>query len=187
MKKRLLIFLGSPRKDSNSAILAIEAARAAQRAGASVEIINLSQLRLNPCLACDSCRAKGPGQCCQKDDMREIYPKVKEAGAIILAHPVYWFTINAQTKLLIDRWYAFGGDDYACFKGKKVGLILTYADRDVFTSGAINALRAYQDIFNYLGAEIVGLVYTSASEKGEVKKDPALLEEAFKLGQEIVS
>ncbi|MBC7362123.1 MAG: flavodoxin family protein [Candidatus Aminicenantes bacterium] len=187
MNRHLLVFLGSPRKDSNSTILAMEAAKAAEKAGASVEIIHLAELNLNPCLACESCRDKGPGECIQEDDMKEIYPKLKEAEAIILAHPVYWFSLNAQIKLFIDRWYAFGGDDYACFKDKKVGIILTYADRDVFTSGGVNALRAYQDIFNYLGAEIVGMVYASASEKGEVKHDPYAMEEAIKLGQKIVS
>lgn len=187
MKKKLLVFTGSPRKDGNSTILALEAARAAREAGASVEVIHLSRLRINPCRACDLCRDKGPGECVQKDDMKKLYPGLKEAGAIILAHPVYWFTINAQTKLLIDRWYAFGGDDYACFKNKKVGLILTYADRDVFSSGGVNALRSYQDIFGYLGAEIKGMVYASAARPGQVRKQSGLLKEAYNLGKELVS
>ncbi|MBC7348951.1 MAG: flavodoxin family protein [Candidatus Aminicenantes bacterium] len=187
MKKKLLVFTGSPRPDSNSAILAREAARAAREAGASVEVINLSRLRLNPCRACDRCRDRGPGQCVQKDDMKKIYPRLKEAGAIILAHPVYWFTINAQTKLFLDRWYAFGGDEYQCFKNKKIGLILTYADQDVFTSGAVNALRAYQDIFNYLGAEISEMVYTTAAGPGRIKKNKPVLKEAYTLGKKLVS
>jgi multimeric flavodoxin WrbA len=186
MAFKMLIFTGSPRKESNSSTLAREAARGARERGAEVEIINLANLKINPCLACDSCRQEIPGECRQQDAMSEIYPKLKEANAIILSHPVYWFTINAQTKLFIDRWYALGDDEYACFKGKRIGLILTYADRDVFTSGGINALRAYQDIFNYLGAEIAGMVYTSASEAGEVKADPYALEDAFNLGKSLV-
>ncbi|HEK85556.1 MAG: flavodoxin family protein [Candidatus Saccharicenans sp.] len=187
LKKKLLIFTGSPRRNSNSTILAREAAKGARKAGAEVEIINLAELKVNPCLACNRCRRRGPGKCVQADDLQKIYPKLLTAEAIILAHPVYWFNINSQTKLFIDRWYAFGGNDYACFKGKKVGIILTYADKDVFSSGGVNALRSYEDIFNYLGAEIVNLVYTSTSEKGKVKKDSAILKEAFNLGQEIVS
>lgn len=187
MKKRLLNFIGSPRPDSNSAILAREAARAAREAGATVEVINLSRLKINPCRACDCCRDRGPGQCIQKDDMAKIYPGLESAGAILLAHPVYWFTINAQTKLLLDRWYAFGSDEYRCFREKKIGLILTYADRDVFTSGAVNALRAYQDISSYLGAEISGMVYTTAAGPGQVKNNKAALKEAYNLGRELVS
>ncbi|MCR4395642.1 MAG: flavodoxin family protein [Candidatus Saccharicenans sp.] len=187
MKKKLLVFTGSPRRDSNSAILAVEAARAARKAGASVEVINLSRLRVNPCRACDRCRDRGPGQCVQKDDMKKIYPRLQQAEAIILAHPVYWFTINAQTKLFIDRWYAFGADEYRCFKDKKVGLILTYADQDVFSSGGVNALRAYQDIFSYLGAEISGMVYATSAGPGQVKKNKTALKEAYNLGRELVS
>jgi len=187
MSKKLLIFTGSPRKGSNSSFLALEAARGARKAGAEVEVINLAELKLNPCLACESCRKRGPGECIQADDMKRIYPKLKKAKAIILAHPVYWFTINSQTKIFIDRWYAFGGDNYACFKGKKIGLILTYADADVFSSGAVNALRAYQDIFGYLGAEITGMVYATAWKAASVKANLKVQREAYKLGQEIVS
>ncbi len=187
MKKKILVFTASPRKNGNSAILALEASRAARQAGAAVEVINLARLRINPCRACDRCREKGPGKCVQKDDMQKLYPKLIEAEGLILAHPVYWFTINAQTKLFLDRWYALGGDEYACFRNKKIGLILTYADRDVFSSGGVNALRAYQDIFNYLGAEIMGAVYASAAGQGQVRKQAGRLEEARALGRELAS
>ncbi len=187
MAKKLLIFTGSPREKSNSTLLARDAARGAMEAGASVEMINLASLRLNPCLACESCRKKGPGQCAQNDDMKKIYPKLKKASAIILAHPVYWFTINAQTKIFLDRWYAFGKDEYACFRGKKIGLILTYADKDVFSSGGVNALRAYQDIFGYLGAEIIGMVYATAEAPGEVEEQAQVRQQAYELGKEIGS
>ena len=189
MKKNLLIFTGSPRKESISALLAMEAARAAKEADASVKLINLSALKINPCSACQSCREKGPGtgKCIQKDEMQKLYPRLKEAEAIILAHPIYWFTINAQTKLFIDRWYAFGADNYTSFKDKKVGLILTFADHDAFTSGAVNALRAYQDIFNYLEAKITGIVLASADRAGEVGKNRKVIKEAYQLGKKLIS
>ncbi|MDI6845792.1 MAG: NAD(P)H-dependent oxidoreductase [Candidatus Saccharicenans sp.] len=187
MEKSLLVCTGSPRAGSNSRILALEAARGAREAGALVEVVNLSRLRINPCRACARCRERGPGRCVQKDDMKNLYPLIKEAGAILLAHPVYWFTINAQTKLFIDRWYAFGQDEYACFREKKIGLILTYADCDVFSSGGVNALRAYQDIFAYLGARIAGTLYCTVSGEDEVRKRTNLLKQARQLGIELVS
>jgi multimeric flavodoxin WrbA len=187
MRKNLLIFTGSPRKESNSAFLALEAARAAKKVGASVELIDLSALKINPCLACQSCRVNGPGKCVQNDEMKKLYPRLQETEAIILAHPVYWFTINAQTKLFIDRWYAFGADNYASFKNKKFGLILTFADHDAFTSGAVNALRAYQDIFNYLEAKITGIVLASADRAGQVAKNRKVIKEAYDLGKKVVS
>jgi multimeric flavodoxin WrbA len=110
----------------------------------------------------------------------------KNSNSTILAHPVYWFTINAQTKLFIDRWYAFGADEYACFKGKRVGLILTYADRDAFASGAVNALRAYQDIFGYLEAKITGIVRVTADRAGAAGKNRKAMKEAYELGKKIL-
>ncbi len=185
--RKLVIFTGSPRKSGNSMILAREAARGARSAGAAVDLINLAELKINPCLACDSCRRRGPGRCVQEDDMKKLYPLLLQPASIILAHPVYWFTINSQVKLFLDRWYALGADDYACFKNKKAGIILTYADVDVFSSGGVNALRTYQDIFNYLGAKIVGFVHTSAPEKTSVKTNRRALKESFELGKIIVS
>ncbi|MBC7364030.1 MAG: flavodoxin family protein [Candidatus Aminicenantes bacterium] len=185
--KKLIIFIGSPRKQSNSAQLAREAGRGARAAGAQVELVNLAQLNIRPCQACDRCRNLGPGSCFQRDDMQKLYPLLLQPAPFILSHPVYWFSINSQTKLFIDRWYALGTDEYACFKNKKVGIILTYAEADVFSSGGVNALHAYQDMFNYLGAEIKGLVYASAPDTGSVKANRQALKEAFELGKSLVS
>lgn len=185
--RKLVIFTGSPRKSSNSTILAREAARGARSAGAAVEIVNLAELKINPCQACDRCRRRGPGNCVQEDDMKRLYPLLIQPGALILAHPVYWFTINSQVKLFIDRWYALGTDEYACFKNKNVGVIITYADVDVFGSGGVNALRAYQDMFNYLGANISGFVHASTPRIGSIKTNRKALKEAFELGKSIVS
>ncbi|HRD01832.1 MAG TPA: flavodoxin family protein [Candidatus Saccharicenans sp.] len=185
MKKKVLIFTGSPREDSYGASLARVAARGVKKAGGVAEIINLTRLKLNPCQACDRCRQRGPGQCFQEDDMIELYPLLKKAKAIILVHPVYWFTINAQTKIFIDRWYAFGGDNYVSFKNKKIGLILTFADSDLASSGAINAIQAYKDMFNYLESDLMGIIGASLQDRGQAKKDTEHRRQAYELGQEM--
>lgn len=185
MGKKVLIFAGSPRENSYGASLAQSVARGVKKAGGESAIINLAQLKINPCQACDRCRQKGPGQCVQEDDMIKLYPLLKKARAIVLVHPIYWFTINAQMKLFIDRWYAFGGDDYTCFKNKKIGLIFTFADRDLASSGAVNAIQAYKDMFNYLGSELVGIIGASWLDRGQAKKEANCRRQAFELGQEI--
>ncbi len=81
--------------------------------------------------------------------------------AILVASPVYWFTISAQTKLCIDRWYALQGSQGNELAHKKFGLILTYGDTDPYTSGAINAIRTFQDMIRYIDADSVGIVYGS--------------------------
>ena len=71
--------------------------------------------------------------------------------------------------MFMDRWYALeGSQEFAAFAGKRIGIILTYGDPDPFVSGAVNALRTFQDAFNYVGATIVGMIYGSASEAGEI-------------------
>jgi len=185
VRKKVLVFMGSPRREGNSTILAGRAARGAKRAGAEVESFYLNDMNIRPCQACDSCRKEGSLGCIQDDDMRALYPKLRAADAIILAGPVYWFTIGAQTKLLMDRFYALGGDSGYALAGKRIGIILTYADADPFVSGAVNALRAFQDAFAFVGAKIVGMVYGSASKPGEISSSRVLMSKAFDLGKEL--
>ena len=56
-----------------------------------------------------------------------------------------------------------------------------------FTSGAINAIRAFQDMFRYVKANLVGIVYGSASKAGEIQSQQELMERAYKLGQKLAS
>jgi multimeric flavodoxin WrbA len=110
---------------------------------------------------------------------------MKAADGIVIASPIYWFTISAQTKLFMDRWYALGGDDGYELAGKKFGIVLAYADADPFTSGAVNALRTFQDAFNFIGAEVMGTVYGSAWKAGEIKKNQPLMGAAYELGKKM--
>ena len=109
------------------------------------------------------------------------------ADALVIATPIYYFTVSAQTKLFMDRWYSLGEEKDTIINGKKMGIVLTYGDTDPFTSGAINAIRTFQDAFDYLGANLVDIGYGSASEAGEIKENQELMDKAYKLGQELAS
>jgi multimeric flavodoxin WrbA len=183
MPKHVVIAIGSPRKKGNSATLARQVAAGARDAGAKVETFFLQDLDIKPCTACDACRKENHGDCVIQDDMQRLYPKLRNADAIVIASPVYWFTFSAQTKLFMDRWYGLGGDKGYALAGKKFGVVLAYADADPFVSGAVNALRTFQDAMKFLEAEIVGMVYGSASKAGEIKKNKALMTEAYELGK----
>ncbi|HSR11602.1 MAG TPA: flavodoxin family protein [Thermodesulfobacteriota bacterium] len=187
MAKRVLIFLGSPRKEGNSAILAGQVAEGAESAEGKIEKFFLHDMNIQPCDACEACRDRSDTNCILDDDMKEVFPKLREADVIVIAGPVYWFTVSAQTKLFMDRWYALGGPEGHAFKGKRFGIVLTYADTDPFSSGAVNALRTFQDALNYVGASVVGMVYGSAWEAGEIKKNKELLEKAFNLGKQLAA
>jgi multimeric flavodoxin WrbA len=183
MGKHILIFKSSPREKGNSSILADKAAEGAQAIGANIETFSLHKMDIRPCDACDICQETGV--CVLKDDMQILYPKLQAAEAILIASPIYWFTMSAQTKLFIDRWYALESSQGNALKGKKFGIILTYGDTDPYSSGAINAIRSFQDMFRYIGADITGMVYGTASNEGDVLKQPDLLGRAYKLGAKL--
>jgi len=183
MAKNVLVFKGSPREKGNSSILAEKAAEGAIVAGAEVESYALHHMDIRPCDACDTCQETGV--CVLKDDMQLLYPRLLKADAIVIASPIYWFTMNAQTKLFIDRWYAMNNSQGNALRGKQFGILLTYGDTDPYISGAINAIRTFQDMLRYIGAEISGMVYGTANDIGDIQKQPELMAQAYKLGEKL--
>jgi multimeric flavodoxin WrbA len=180
MSQRVLILKSSPREHGNSNTLADRVEAGAKAAGAHVQSLMLQRMDIRPCDACDTCQETGV--CVIKDDMQQVYPLLEDADAIVIAGPVYWFTINAQAKLCIDRWYALSPFE-GRFRDKRIGIVLTYGDTDLYTSGGINAIYTFESMFRYIGARIAGMVYGSADKMGDAAKQPELLEKAYLLGE----
>ena len=185
--KKVLVLLGSPRKKGNSNTLAERIIKGAETSGAIVERVYLHGQNIAPCNACYACRKEDSKGCVIDDDMQPIYKKLVEADAWVIASPVYWFTMSAQTKLFIDRCFALLGYEKNVFKGKRIAIAMSYADADPFSSGCVNALRAFQDAFTYTGSKIVGMVYGSADKPGEIKSNKRLVTQAEELGKELVT
>lgn len=181
----LVAILGSPRAKGNSTILAREALAGAASRGAQTATVRLHGMDIRPCSACESCRNPPGSDCAVRDDMQGIYPVVRGASALLLASPVYWFSLSAQTKLFLDRCYALDSPAGHGLKGKRVGLILTYGDEDCLLSGAMNALRTIEDACRYTGAIFLGAVHGCAGEAGAVRADAGLLERARDLGERL--
>lgn len=186
-EKSIIVVLGSPRRDGNSAALAEQVVAGATAGGARVESFRLHDMDIAPCTACDLCVDETATDCVIDDQMTALYPKLRLADALVIASPIYWFTVSAQTKLFMDRCYALDGPEGNDLRGKQIGIVLTYEDTDPFTSGAVNALRTFQDCFRYIGADIVGMVYGTAGEAGEIRKDKGVMRKAFELGQKLAS
>ena len=100
--KNILILSGSPRKGGNSDLLCDEFLRGAQESGNKVEKIFLRNKKIGYCNACYYCKKSG-GKCTIQDDMSEILDKMQAADVIVLASPVYFYSIDAQMKAVIDR------------------------------------------------------------------------------------
>lgn len=123
MSKKVLILSGSPRKGGNSDILCDEFARGAQEAGNEVEKIRVASKKIHPCSACYYCRDHG-GACVHKDDMAEVLQKMIDSDVLVLASPVYFYSIDAQLKAVIDRTVA----RWLEVKNKEFYYIVTMAD-----------------------------------------------------------
>ena len=184
--KRVVVILGSPRKKGNSAILAEQITKGAKSAGAKVESIFLQGHKIAPCQSCYTCQKPNSKGCAINDDMQSVYPKLIEADAWVIASPIYWFTMSAQTKLFMDRCFAlpaYGDDPFA---GKRIAIAMSYGDVDPFASGCVNALRTFQDSFNFTRSKIVGMVYGSAMNAGDIAQNTALMQQAEELGKRLV-
>ena len=185
--KQVLVILGSPRKKGNSSTLADRISRGAKSVGAEVETVFLHGLEISPCRGCDTCKKPNTKGCAIKDDMQEIYRKLIEADAWVIASPVYWFTMSAQTKTFMDRCYALTAYAKNPFAGKRIAIAMSYGDVDPVKSGCVNALRTFQDAYRYTGSKIVGMVYGSAVDVGEIADSKALMQEAEELGKRLVT
>ena len=186
---KILALFGSPRKKGNSTVLANQIILGAESQGATVESVRLNGLNIKPCQGCYACQGEDSKGCAVDDDMQDIYSKIIEADALIIASPVYWFTMSAQTKIFMDRCLALSNEnpEEGMLYGKNIAIAMTYGDKDAFSSGCVNALRTFQDAYNFVGADIVGMVYGSAEEPGEIAANSELMQDAEALGKELVS
>lgn len=185
--KEIVVVKGSPRREGNSALLAEQVAEGARSAGARVDSFYLHGMDIRACDACDACHSEPYRGCIIDDDMQLIYPKLLDADAIVIASPVYWFTMSAQTKLFMDRCYALVDTDGYALRGKRFAIVMTYGDTDPFASGAVNAFRTFQDGLRFIGAEIAGFVYGSADAPGDIRLDTATMARAYELGKSLGS
>ena len=177
--KKVLILEGSPRRNGNSAILSEEFARGAQEAGCSVEKLYIAGKKIAGCLGCNACYRNG-GSCIQKDDMTEIREKMLAADVIVLASPIYFYSMTAQMKAVIDRTYAF----YQQLEGKTFYFLITCAATDAsYTETMLAALRGFTCCVPNAkeGGVALGI---SAMEAGEIRQSAAM-EKAYQLGRDI--
>ncbi len=181
---KVLGILGSPRRGGNTEILLDKALAGAKAAGAETEKIVLNELNFRPCQECAGCDETGV--CVLKDDLRDVYRKVEEADGLILAAPVFFGSLSAQTKMMIDRFQAkWIGKNLLKqpVKKKKTAVFLCAAAtdrRDFFE----NARTIAGHFFSTAGAKSVGELFCPRMDKKEaIIAHPELLEEAFALGR----
>lgn len=188
MAVKILALSSSPRKNSNSDILCDKILAGASRADVEVEKINLHGLTIKPCIACESCQKSIEEPCIYDDDMVPLVEKIRAANGLIFASPIYFFTVNAQMKLLLDRFLQFFGEGkFDTLAGKKAAIALTYGAEDPLESGVTCAHDMFQNSFKFLGIDMAGCTHASCRDAGEVEKNTKALENAFQLGQKLAT
>jgi len=169
----------SPRSAGNTEILVHKALDSARNEGAEVEAWSVIGKELKPCDHCGSCIKTG--QCHIKDDMQYLYPKMIAADGIIMGSPVYFWSVTAQAKIVIDRTYALRRPTNR-LEGKVGGAVAVAGRR-----GEVEALTVLNNFFLGQGMIPAGLgVDGEATEKGAVRQDDRAMTGATELGRRMV-
>lgn len=179
MSKKVLILSGSPRKNGNSDTLCNEFMKGAIEAGNDVEKIFVAEKRIGYCKACYYCKDHA-GECVIKDDMAEVLAKMLAADVIVLSSPIYFYSISAQLKTVIDRTVA----RWLEFRDKEFYYIMTAAeDTDTVMDCTLECMRGLAECLD--GSVEKGVIYgKGAYEKGEIVNLPAM-QEAYEMGKSI--
>ena len=187
---RVLGLAGSPRRGGNTDLLLSEVMRGAASRGAEVKTIILSQLNIAPCQHCDACLETG--QCQVKDDMQMIYDELERADRVVLASPVHFMGVTAQTKAMIDRCQALWVRKYVLKqpplsdRRERKGLFISVGGMKLVNLFE-PALATVKALFKVLDIAYAGeLLFPGVDEKGAITKHPEALKQAFLAGQRLV-
>ncbi len=188
---RVVAFFGSPRIEGNTDILLQEALRPIRAAGHDVTLYKLNFMNIKPCQDCGGCAKTGV--CVINDDMAAIYQDIRTADRFIVASPVFFFTVSAQTKAMMDRCQAFWCEKYLLKKpipagphGRK-GLLLVAAGlrKEESARCAETVTRIFFRTISVPVHEMVAAL--GADAKGDVLHHPTALKDAFEAATRLVA
>ena len=188
---KLCAVFGSPRRKGNTSLLLIKAIEGARDAGAEVNEIVLRDKKLSPCLEIYGC--KNSGQCVIKDDFHEIVDQILESNGIMLASPIFFYSVSAHTKILIDRCQSLWMKKYYIEKAdrknwipKRKGLFISLGatnGKKLF-DGTLLTVKYFFDVLDVTLHK--SLLYRGIDLEGEIMDYPQYLEEAYQAGKDLV-
>ena len=171
---KILVLNGSPHLNGATSDMVNAFAQGAKEAGHEVEIINVAHKNIHGCMACEYCREKEQGICCQKDDMQAIYPEILSSDMVVFASPIYYFTLSAQLQAAIHRTYSIDIPKNV----KKVALIMSSGSPFVYGPAIA---QYFQSIVEYWGVENAGIFTANGKKnKSEEKRN-----EVYRFGKDL--
>ncbi|HPA62959.1 MAG TPA: flavodoxin family protein [Spirochaetota bacterium] len=186
--KKVTAILGSPRRESNTEILLNEALRGAKDRGFSVNTFYLNEMRIKGCQACYFCKENNTTECAVTDDMYNIYSSLHESSALIIATPVYFGGVTAQTKLFTDRMFPFIDLNVRTLieKRKKASFIFTQNQPHPFLFR--KSMDSFAEMFSYIGFDTIDILSACGLDKGYkpmVSENKEIMNKAYELGLNI--
>jgi len=183
------IFIGSPRK-GNTFLLAHEAEKALQSKGFLTEIIMLNNLSIGGCQACYSCKKGDSISCPVTDDMQRIYTLIESADGVIMATPIYFGGVTAQTKLWLDRLFPYLSIDLNSYLPRKIPLMCIYTQNQPDPSYFNGAMNSFEFALGLIGFSVKNRVIgvdLDAGNKPMVTAYPELMKKAWQAGFNLIS
>ena len=187
---KIIAIYGSPRRKGNTATLLKKVIEGALDSGAEVEEIVLRDLKISPCLEIYGCLQAG--ECAIKDDFQIVRDKILASQGLILASPVFFYTVSSHTKILMDRFQSLWVKKYWVDKTprdqqtiKRKGLFISAGatkGKKLF-DGMLLSVRYFFDV---LDMELwKALLYRQLDFQEDILKHPEYLEEAYTTGREL--
>ena len=187
---KILAVYGSPRRNGNTDTLLKQAVRGAQDKGANVKEYVLRDMKISPCLEIYGC--KKSGRCVIKDDFQILHDELESCEGIMLASPIFFYTVSAHTKIFMDRcqslWikrYWLDKKPFAKPGGHRKGLFISVGatrGKKLFDGSLLTVRYFFDAVDTTLWRS---LLYRGMDLSGDVQKQPTCLEEAFQAGQEM--
>lgn len=188
--EKVTIFVGSPRKNGSTCILAGEAGRGLKENGIHTETVFLNDLWIRGCQACYYCKRNDVAACSVQDDMQNIHRMMQESDGFILATPIYFAGVTAQTKAWLDRLFPYIGLDLSpkLPKSKKISFIFTQNQPDARLFAAPIATFMHMVGLTGLSVKDHLIAYDlDAGIKPLVTGKKEFMEKAFRIGYDLLS
>lgn len=182
--KKVVAFIGSPRKKGNTSDVVNQVLKGAKDQGAEAKIYYLNEMNIKGCQSCLYCR-KHEG-CPTKDDMTEVYEELKTADAVVIGSPIYIHQVSAQTKLLLDRLYPLTDSEHKPRYGNKK-LLFVYSQAAPLAVFFGQYYRYMRNSLKAMGLlHMADIVATGSIDLGKAANKTKFMYKAYKKGKALV-
>lgn len=182
---------GSPRRKGNTTALLKEAVAGAREQGATVNEFVLRDEKISPCLEIYGCTKDG--KCVIKDNFHKVRDSMLSSGGVMLASPIFFYTVSAHTKIFMDRcqslWvkkYWIEGIPFNQWQTRRKGLFISAGatkGKKLF-DGALLTVKYFFDVID--ASLWKSLLYRGLDFEKDVFNHPEFLEEAHETGAQLV-